>query len=350
VLPRVSAVPSGYVSQLAPSADFDGDGRLDVLAFDYGAIELMLGTGNGLFVPGGSTPSEGSPWPMPVLDLNHDGRLDLVRASGDGYAASFGNSDGTFSAVPAVSSQAQAMLAAVGDINEDGFTDLAAYGYPGYAVSLYLGDAAFGFTRSATIEPGVFASDIYLADVNDDGHLDLFVGAQSVAQPSDGTAAPPLVSHLWLGDGHAHFSEGAAVDAHGSKLLLRDVDRDGALDVISPDALCLGVGDGSFAAPAPLPSAGAFQIDLDDLDADGRLDLLFLGDGLQVARGVGDGTFQTPERLASSQGWRAFSVGQWSSSPALDVLAVHSFYTDDGAGADLLLLENGAEPPCGAGR
>jgi hypothetical protein len=346
VLPRVSRVPSGYPSQLSPAADFDGDGQLDVLAFDYGAIELMLGTGDGLFVPGGSTPSEGSPWPMPVLDLNHDGRLDLVRASGDGYAASFGNPDGTFSAVPPIASQQETMLAAVGDINDDGYPDLAAYGYPSYAVAIYLGDAAFGFTRSITIDPGVYASDIYLADVNADGHLDLFVGAQSVVQTS-GSTPPPLASHVWLGDGHAGFSEGAPVDAHGWKVLLRDVDGDGAPDVLSPEALCLGAGDGTFAAPAPLPSAGASQIDLADVDADGRLDLLFLGDGLRVARGGGDGTFETPERLASSQGWLTFSVGQWSGSAALDVLAVHSYYTDDGGGADLLLLENGAHP-CGA--
>ena len=236
------------------------------------------------------------------------------------------------------------MLAAIGDINEDGYPDLAAYGHPSYAVALYLGDAAFGFTRSITIDPGVYASDIDLADVNADGHLDLFIGAQSVDQPIGSTLPAPLVSHVWLGDGHGGFSEGAAVDAHGWKMLLRDVNADGALDVLSPEALCLGAGDGSFAAPVPLPSAGAFEIELADLDADGRLDLLFLGDGLQAARGAGDGTFQTPERIASSTGWLTFSVGQWSGSRALDVLAVRSFYTNDGEGADLVLIENGAHP------
>ena len=214
-------------------------------------------------------------------------------------------------------------------------------------MDVYRGDAAFGFTLTSTLDVPVYVSDLYLEDLNGDGHRDLFVGAYSLKDSPEGGAPQPLVSRVWLGDGQGGFTPGAALDLYGSTLLLRDVDGDGALDALSPDALCLGNGDGSFGPPELLPSAGAFQIELADLDADGQLDLLYLGDGVNVARGAPGGVFLAPERITSSSGWLSFGVGQWAGSSALDLLAVHLTSTDSGESYELMLVENGTAPSCG---
>ena len=72
-------------------ADFDGDGRLDIVAQisqQYEEIYLFLNQGNGTFkrvrLWGSSNEDYGSSG-MVVGDLNHDGKPDIVFTNGDGF-------------------------------------------------------------------------------------------------------------------------------------------------------------------------------------------------------------------------------------------------------------------------
>ena len=87
--PHVLLDLSGAIS--VGVADFDGDGRLDIVAQisqQYEEIYLFLNQGNGTFkrvrLWGSSNEDYGSSG-MVVGDLNHDGKPDIVFTNGDGF-------------------------------------------------------------------------------------------------------------------------------------------------------------------------------------------------------------------------------------------------------------------------
>src|SRR5262249_44988014 len=78
------------------TADFNGDGRLDV-ATSAGVsdpkISVLLGNGDGTFQPVRTSPGDGGySRALAVGDFNRDGKPDLVTAAG----VHLGNGDGTF--------------------------------------------------------------------------------------------------------------------------------------------------------------------------------------------------------------------------------------------------------------
>ena len=344
-LPPVSPVPDGYPEILQPPADFDGDGHLDVLTIGYEQLSLMLGTGDGRFVSGASTPTSVNPWPMPVADLNGDGRLDLVQAAGDGFAVAVGLPDGTFAATPSAGERSIGK-AALGDIDGDGHPDLAVTEWPGDTVDIYLGDGALGFTRAASLAVDVYVSQLILADLDSDGFLDLFVGADGQRPPPEGEPLGPLVSPTWLGDGLGGFTAGAAIDLNGHAFRAADIDGDGAVDVLGTDAMAFGDGSGHFGPPEPLPSAGSWQIELADMDGDGLSDLLFLQDGLMLARGGAGGRFEPAQRLSGASGWLSFTVGRVTGRPEPDLVALHTLTVEENQSTELIVARNVTTPDC----
>jgi len=66
------------------AADFNGDGKLDIIALGvFNHLSLLLGNGDGTFQQGGDFNGGESPRDLAVADVNHDGRPDIVVANGD---------------------------------------------------------------------------------------------------------------------------------------------------------------------------------------------------------------------------------------------------------------------------
>lgn len=110
-------VVKGYSTGTGPGttdiADFDGDGKLDVLTSDYGGtISILKGNGDGSFNVRTSIATYTGSHRESSADLNGDGILDLAIAStGDGnISVFFGNGNGTFKAPVSYVSELSAVV------------------------------------------------------------------------------------------------------------------------------------------------------------------------------------------------------------------------------------------------
>lgn len=144
------------------------------------------------------------------------------------------------------------------------------------------------------------------ADFDADGEQD-FAVIDIGPSPYDG----PGEVLVFLGDGTGSFVEAARLGAGivPSALVAADLDRDGMTDLAVTNAtegdlsVFLGHGDGSFEA-LPRQEAGGYSGDLSigDLNGDSRLDLAVVDydRGISLLMGAGDGTFQVAGLLPMS--------------------------------------------------
>lgn len=238
------------------------------------------------------------------------------------------------------------MTSYAADLNGDGKTDILAVDvFPNisnptsvqFAVTVFLNQGAGSFTSAGTfpVTTPLLASDTGFAtlnffapifvDLNGDGKLDLITQTQTVSATNIG--GDPVVDAL-LNNGDGTFgsfmpvtvpdppNNNGTANAYGAGS--GDVNGDGKQDLIltladnlgNLDAITLlGNGDGSFQSPlyltlATSPSGGAqyYQtpaVVIQDLNLDGKLDLIF-GNG-QLALGNGDGTFTLSSPLFPAQ-------------------------------------------------
>ena len=144
-LPSFSPVvsyPAGTHPQAIVTADFNGDGRLDLATANAGdnTVSVLKGNGNGTFQSAQSSATGSGPKSVAVGDFNADGKLDVVTANGNDLSVLLGNGDGTFQDPSNVDIGSSPESVAVGDFNADGKLDLGVTsnvyypGTPGYWV------------------------------------------------------------------------------------------------------------------------------------------------------------------------------------------------------------------------
>ena len=76
------------------TADFNGDGRLDLAVGNYSSntVSVLLGNAGGTFQPPLTSATGASPQFLNVSDFNRDGKLDLFTIISDNVALLLGNS------------------------------------------------------------------------------------------------------------------------------------------------------------------------------------------------------------------------------------------------------------------
>ncbi|MEW6278092.1 MAG: FG-GAP-like repeat-containing protein, partial [Candidatus Eremiobacterota bacterium] len=262
------------------TADFNGDGRTDLVTANQNSRDasVLLGDGMGGFTVN-RTPAGDSPRAVAAGDFDGDGRTDLATANFNSNNVSVLPGDGA-GGFGAVTLGARPLSVALADLNGDGRTDAAIANFNDSTVSVLLSDGAGGFNAAAGSPLGLGAgagpAAVASGDFNGDGRADL-----ATANFSANTVS------VLLGAGTGAFAPATGspvpVGAGPQSLATGDLDGDGRLDLVTANSfsanvtVLLGDGAGGFApgpgSPLGLGTAPA-SVAVGDLNADGRSDLV----------------------------------------------------------------------------
>jgi hypothetical protein len=234
-------------------ADFNGDGRPDLVVANYGSntVLVLLNT----TAAGASTPSfaaqetfaAGSkPGFVAVSDLNGDGRPDLVVADYGSNTVSVllnmtapGSTTPSFAAQETFATGITPRSVAVADFNGDGKPDLVVANYGSNTLSVLLNTtapgastASFAAQQTFAAAPSSFPTSVAVADFNGDGKPDLVVAnyVSSTVSVLLNTTAP--------GARTASFAAQQTFDAGGAApayLAVADLNGDGKPDLAVTD-------------------------------------------------------------------------------------------------------------------
>lgn len=207
----------------------------------------------------------------------------------------------------------------IADIDGDGLQDFVLLRFNQFATMRGRGDGTFEEPVTYAGPPDYFTHAIAAADVDDDGDLDLLIGA-------------PLRLMLYKNDGTGAFTSSAPIAVGTpSAVGVADFDGDHLLDIAVRThrvATLRGHGDGTFDAAIDYnvgtDSASFYpQIATTDLDGDGNLDLVTtaLTNQLVVMLGNGNGQFQTPVTVAVPYSDGDLAIGDYDGDSAIDVIS-----------------------------
>jgi hypothetical protein len=402
-------------SSLMPSlgivtADFDGDSIPDIAVsntgvnFEGNSISVFFNQGNGVFGAGHRYTASLGPVGLAAGDFDGDGDMDLAVAdygfigNGDSVSVLLNNGNGTFATRHNYYVGLKPYKLAAADINGDGHIDLAVAREEQH-LSILLNNGTGGFNAPVVYNVnrgggGDFYPNLTLADVDDDGDLDvLYVSTRTWINDdtgviaifhNNGNGSLSAVQYISLirftagpvdiktgdlnGDGWpdlvaAHY-DGRAGDgievvmSNGSggfrpavrypagqttvAAMVADVDSDGDLDLLSVDNYSMEVtvhfnsGNGHF----PLPRLFTVEpistfLDAGDINGDGSLDIVTSASGVAVG---------TPVSILRNQGNGVFATH--STVPLTGGGACAKLRDLDGDGdLDLLAMSPNTAPP-----
>jgi len=238
---------------------------------------------------------------------------------------------------------------AVADVNGDGLDDMFLGGAKGQPGALLMQQADGRFVRS---NPGLFEQDAgsedlgaVFFDADGDGHPDLYV-VSGGSEFSD--LAPALQDRLYLNDGRGHFRKatGSLPTEYisGSRVAAADYDGDGDIDLFvggrvvpwhygrDPRSMLLqNDGHGHFTdvterlAPELARVGMVTDAVWQDVDGDGRLDLVVVGEWMPITvfRNVGGGKLvrlNTPGLEQSDGWWNRIVAGDFTGHGRVDFI------------------------------
>ena len=334
----VGTTPVGVVA-----ADFNGDGIEDLAVANSGSntLSILLGQGNGTFVPAASPTTGNQPVSLAVGDFNNDGKLDL--AVGDladnTVTVLLGNGNGTFGAAASVCSTVSPVSIAAGDFNDDGYLDVAVANDVEPEVSILLGDGTGALTPTSSASgAGEDPAAVVLGGFNSSGYL-------SLAEVN--SSALTLVSLLGDGNGTFQVSAGKPPSTGRGPVAMAtgDFNGDGILDLAVANqtdntvSIFFGTGSGSFQSGVTYAvGAGPNSIAVEDVNDDGVLDLVTANQDantVSVLLGNPGGTFAAHVDYPVGAVPAGVVIADWNGDGKLDLAT-----TNSGAGTVSVMLQS----------
>lgn len=332
-------------------ADFNGDGKPDLLASDG---TMNLGNGNGTFIPGTNVtlPSGGV---SAVGDFNGDGKPDILELGTATLLVLLGNGDGTFQKTAIGTNIGTTLIGlAAGDLNGDGKADLVGVSNDTLLVYLSNGDGTFASSVSyslGTTTPQGFVR-LSFGDFNGDGKTDVVV--TNPGPVATGEVPGQEIVFLGNGDGTFQAAKTSVGVINPVYAAVGDVNGDAKIDLAIDECdliygctvfILLGNGDGTFQTPyeivsgtPPLDNTGTLAGA--DFNGDGTMDLIWgqLGIGgnpivAEIYLAKGDGTFSnTSGYLLNPLSSSGVAVADFNGDGKPDVAIGNTVLLGDGDG------------------
>ena len=300
------------------TADFDGDGNLDlaIANFSGGIVSLLMGTGDGTFAPGALL--LGASTSIVAGDFNGDNDLDLVFTlpSTGQVAVAIGDGAGGFETPVPYDAGAFAISVAIGFFNADAVLDLAVAETIGNSVGVLIGNGDGTFQPALDNLTGAVSAPMAVAigNLNGDTFADIVVAEHNTNKVG-----------VFLGLGNGLFLPEIDYDVGGGPraVAIADLDGDGDMDLVVTNqgadtvSVLLGDNSGAFSTRVDYPNAVASNpvaVAIADVTGDGKLDLVVANfaasasETVSVFIGNGDGTFQLEFLQFETAGTDATSV------------------------------------------
>ena len=313
------------------SADFDGDGNLDLVTADVddNTVTVLLGDGAGDFKSSTHLRVGASPNTVVATHVNseEDQNLDLVvanRNSGD-LSILFGDGTGEFDEAISIAAGEDPRSVDVGDLNNDGIPDMVTANVDDSALLLFIGDGFGAFNQSTIIvfEERSLPRAVAIGDLNGDDNADLAVALRT------GAAA------ILLGDGSGQFSEPTTYDTGSDSLYITigDVNADNIPDVVTANSasndvtILLGDGSGDFDEGRNFPTGERpTSVAIGDLNDDGNVDLVSANSGsnsVTILLGDGQGAFFSVAAMEVEVTPRGVIIGDLNNDTKPDVVTAN---------------------------
>jgi hypothetical protein len=269
-----SSLTNGWYPIDLVSADFNNDGRIDVLTCNYNGcnISLFLTNSNGSFDPPIVTSFPCNVMAIKSVDINHDGNLDLICCSQYNTVYVYlGSGTGTFVLYSNFQVGSGPRSLVCGDFNADGEIDIATANINSNDISVALGNGTNVFNNIMNYPAGAQPWSIISFDVNNDGINELLTANENSNNIS-----------VLVGNGNGTFASQVnyLVGSSPKSLVNADFDGDGIQDLACANSVSgnisvlLGTLNGTFNVPVNFAvNGGPIDLAVSDFDEDGKTDL-----------------------------------------------------------------------------
>jgi predicted outer membrane repeat protein len=291
-----TAYTEGDMARCIYTADYNGDGELDLAVANYSHnnVSVRMGNGDGTFCSRVTYGTGTQPWAVVSADFDGDDDMDLASSNygTEDVTVLMNNGSGsfTFDANYPVGTDPHAILTA--DLNGDAAPDLVTTNLYSYDVSVLInnGDGTYASEVRYDVSNGPIAIDA--ADLDNDGDLDLFVVCYFLSKIA-----------LLLNNGDGTFAPCTLIDNSGGpfSIAAAGLDDDGDLDMAVANrgsndvSVHVNLGDGTFAGPVDYTvGEDPYYVTAADLDGDSDIDLVTANldwNSVSVLMNNGDATY-----------------------------------------------------------